>query len=959
MQFESEGLFIGLVKFAFHIDGGRLFRDIFQGFFEVQHRKMYLDRLSENKVDSSLYSPRAYRMFGSHGLAIIALIDEFAFCSRIFNAGHIQISGETPEEIKNKEDINQYKTVVLTGSSERFLRDDKDYLRPRAAATFLLNPERESRRYPFIGIIRIKFDYRCLQRPEKPSSYWGEYGISFSRLIKRYIDGLKANKSIHGGHPLDCIIVDTYDNDELMVVAFSDSIHTLDAYLKSIRKITLSDLFMFWEKEHPDEEQAYPYEEEGVRHVCSSCHMSYGYDAEFSFRSGENQNGFLPWDSEEDCQNYDINCLIESRPGHSHELYAFLNDWRSRDGECLSGSDENPLDYRRTVTGGSIQHIIIPVRQIGVLHDLTPNPEFRKLARRIKLTLNDKRGSIGRHRNHPDLGECENEIDCFFIEEVKEVLRDLGISKIVRERLLSLLDLYNDCARNHLQTYYFKRLLPSVKNILTILKDFRDNEKESLAAIENQLNVEISALETAFYNRMHNKMTPNAVLEYAGGIQQFLQAFGFAYKEIIRLLSPDQAETNYSLIAGVSKESSMRTHTELNINHIIYPQLFCVTSWKEASNCTLHLFDEKRGLIDPLTGEVFLVQKYYDYFRDFIENKDAFNSVLDLLLNQTDLVRTDPVYRSLNSTLTPDVLKYSLQDYIVYHFAFQRDFRMMWRYYLKVFLQTPSVYRRRGIVNRQDFIFFLFRLLMVAYREMDPDRSKEIDAFIRQQKKESFDYLLSPLWFECFDKVDRAARNMCENFQSYSYVHVSEHLVWFSEQYLVYPGKYLDPKLKNWSFNISRALDLPSDEKGDPDSLPIIREKLNSILAGRRRTIDQIVSQVFSERFDSDTLDSKYETPDNVVCLMNAFLRAIDMLDQGEEERPIRLHSVPRRPEDGGIAFAAIRDLSSVSARLLADPIGGFIVPDPETRRKYYACRTLLYRTLWDWSYQSRAPIYP
>lgn len=951
MQFESEGLFIGLVKFPFHIDGGRLFEDIIRQLFE-QHRKGYLDELSNDKLDGSLYSPHAYRMFGSHGLAILALIDEYAFCSRIFNAGHIRLTGKD-----DTESINQYKSVVLTGSSERFLGKDKAYLRSQADATFL----RDTDRYPFIGIIRIKLDYRCLQRPGASSSSWDEYGISLSRLIKRYIDDLKKRKSIHGGHPLDSIIVDTYDNDELMVVAFSDSIHTLDAYLKRIRKITLSELRGFWKKNHPDVRLKALPKREGGRHICSSCHMSYGYDFKFSFVRGEGKGTFLPWDSAKDCYNYDINCLIESKPGHRHELYDLLDHWRPGGGRCLSGAVSRPLEYRRTVTGGSILQIIIPVKQIGLLHELTPTPELRKHTRRIKLTLNDKRKSSGVRKVHPDQEENDNPIGSIFIEDVKAALRDLGVSKIVRERLLSLLDLYNDCARNHLQTYYFKRLLPSVGNILTILENFRDSE-EPLSAIENQLNVEISSLETAFYNRMHNKMTPNAVIEYGGGIQQFLQAFGFAYKEIIRLLSPDQAETSYSLIAGVSKESSMRTHIELNINHIIYPQLFCVTSWKEASNYTLHLFEKKGGLIDPLTGEVFAVQKYYNYFRDFIKNKEAFDSVLDLLLNQTDLARTDPVYRSLNSTLTKGILQYSLQDYIVYHFAFQRDYPLMWRSYLKVFLQTPSVYRRRGTVNRQDFIFFLFRLLLVAYREKDPKRSGEIKTFIDGQRKESFDYLLSPLWFECFSKVDQAARKMCENLQSYSYVHVSEHLVWFSENYLVYRDEKAEeenPDNKNWSYAHYLAMALPDDGEREPDSLPFVRKKLNAILSARGKVIDGIVGQIRKESFSDEKLESVYESPDNVVCLMNAFLRAIDLLDRGEEGRTLLLHSVPRRPEDGEVDFAAVRELSKVSARLLADPIGGFIVPDPETRRKYYACRTLLYRTLWDWSYQSKAPIYP
>lgn len=918
MRFEEEGLFVGLVKFPFHIDGGCLFRDIFEGFFRDQHRRDYLNHLSFLQPDSSLYSPRAYRMFGSHGLAILSLIDEYAFCSRIFNTGHIKVK-------EGNEDINQYKTVVLTGSSERFLGEEKDYLRSRAEDTFLREP-RLKKRYPFIGIIRIKFVYQYLH----------DFGTDFLGTIKRFIDGLK--KEASDGHPLESIIVDTYDNDELMVVAFSDSLHTLDSYMKSIRMI-------IWKGDHPSIKPCLMGE---VRHVCSSCHMSYGYDIDFSFE--KEREDFLSWDWKEDCSSYSINCLIESKPGHRQELYNYVNTWHSASGKRLAES-KGDLEFRRTVTGGSILHIPIPIRQIGLLHELTPTLELREHARRIKLTLNNSRKSEGKcRRRHPHPESTLNPIDSIMIETVRSDLLKLGVSKIVRERLLSLLDLYNDCTRNHLQTYYFKRLYPSVQNILFILKDFLANEEASLMEIEQKLNEEITALETAFYNRMHNKMSPNAVLEYGGGIQQFLQAFGFAYKEIIRLLAPEQAATNYSLIAGVSKESSMRTHTELNINHIIYPQLFCVTSWKEASNSTLHIFDKKEGLTDETED----LQGYFDCFRDFIQNKEAFETIIDLVLNNTDLVRTDAVYQCLRSRLLPKVLQYSLQDYIVYHFAFQRDFRLMWWYYLKVFLQTPSVYRRRGEVGRQIFIFHLLRLLLVAHREMNPQRKEFIQSFIAEQRKTPFDYLFSNLWFECFDKVNKVADQMCYHMQSYAYAHVSEHLVMYSEFYLLRPHANGDDGVARY---LLMALP-PDDGSHKKDELGPILTRLETILAIRKEKIDKMVEQIQEESFDPGGEMTNEETPDNTICLMNAFLRAIDLLDRGEDKRDILLHSVPRRQEDGDVDFDAVKSLSSVSARLLADPIGGFIVPDPAVRKQYYAFRTLLYRTLWDWSYRSNALIY-
>jgi hypothetical protein len=849
---------------------------------------------------------------------------------------------------EKNEHLNKYKSVVLTGSSEQFLEDGKDYLLPRAKDTFLRN-SKTLKRFPFIGIIRIKIDYhfllRFLQDDALPIS-----GIKLSQLFKKYLE--KKKDTLKTGRKLECLVVDSYDNDELIAVAFADSIFMLDEFFKTIRRTNLSDLqdTLLGELD----KQGIPHngirklkKKEALRHACTSCHMSYGYDIGFSF-TGTNE-GFFDWDREKDL-GYSINCLFEPKPGHRHELSLLLKTHLKVEPE------------QRTITGGSMIQLSLPLERVETLHLFDKSIKSLMHSRRIKLTLNDNRESEKeiQHR-HPSTEKAQNQLDNKSIQDIKIILQNIGVSKTVREKTLSLLDLYNDCERNHLQTYYFKRLKCSVEAIKTILESFQKDEEESLLDIEKKLNEEVSALHTAFYNRMRNKMSPNAVLEYGGGIQQFIQAFGFAYKEIIRVLSPGEAERNYSLITSVSKESSMRTHAELNINHILYPQLFCVTTWKEASNFTLRLFDENQYSKADGNPAFWKTMEYYGYFRNFLQNKEDFDGILNLLLNQTELVRNDPVFLSLESTLTPEILKYSLQDYLVYHFAFQRDFKLMWRFYMKVFLQTPSVYRRRGQVKRRAFLFHLFRLFLVAYRETDPIRSKVIKDFINEQRYESFDHLLSNIWFECFDKVDSAARKLCQILTSYSYTLASEDLILYSEYNLININGS-----KNAQYNLTEYLlvylsnKFPKGSEFKGRDLTATLNELNAFLEARKAHISTMAEQIIpGSSFDSDRLESKYDSPDNTICLIAAFLIAIDRLDrEGKENRSILLHSVPRRPTDGDVDFDAIKIMAGESANLLADPIGGFIVPDPKVRKKYFAYRTLLYRTLWDWSYMSTSPVY-
>ena len=208
-HFESEGLFVGLVSYPFYVDGKDLFNDIFSRFFE-SHCNDYLKRLtSASDLDDNLYKPTAYRMLGKFGLAIVSLIDDYAFCSRIFNAGHIRVNGES-----------KYKSVVIAGSSDSE-ENGHPYLLERAKSTFLL----KENKFPFIAIIRLKIDYRLLL----------EYGCKVTNELNYLVENYR-NALLRDGCSFESFVVDCYDNDELLVVAFSNSLDTLYSFMSRVRE---------------------------------------------------------------------------------------------------------------------------------------------------------------------------------------------------------------------------------------------------------------------------------------------------------------------------------------------------------------------------------------------------------------------------------------------------------------------------------------------------------------------------------------------------------------------------------------------------------------------------------------------------------------------------------------------------------------------------------------------------
>lgn len=160
-KYDSCGLFIGLLTFPFYVDGRDLYVNCLRRFFD-SHRHYLAGHCPQNAdsvVQDDLYVPAGYRMFGKHGLAVIALQDDLAFSSRIFNTGHINpslVQGPALEQLGN------VKCVVISGTSETEVNEGHiaadGPLPAKAKSTFL----RTDNRYPFIGIIRMKINNRLL-----------------------------------------------------------------------------------------------------------------------------------------------------------------------------------------------------------------------------------------------------------------------------------------------------------------------------------------------------------------------------------------------------------------------------------------------------------------------------------------------------------------------------------------------------------------------------------------------------------------------------------------------------------------------------------------------------------------------------------------------------------------------------------------------------------------------------
>lgn len=918
MHFEKQGLFLGLISYPFFIDGKELFnKELKQIFITHKENQRKYSHESEHE-NEQLYTPVAYRMFGSHGLAILSLIDDYTFCNQIFNSNHIELSEDATKDEYNMK--NEYQSVVITGTSET--DDDSTSLLKKARDTFL----REKNKYPFIGIIRLKIDYRLLinrgYQIIRAIRKWIMQEVCHDSVIYRYIS-IKNVK-------LECLIVDGFDNDELVVLAFSEKMGILYEFLDRIRRLNCKDAGINYNKNVSE------------KHIFASCHLSFGYHIEYDISKKSNNSMFMEIYDERDTSNHGIgqeskkkdedslviNCLCETKPGHRNYFCNYIK--RTFNDEVV---------IRRTVTGGTIANIELPISLIHKIERLCRIKEegFQKHLRRIKITLNDHRRikSDSFDTQHEEQFEATSIIEEEYISQIENLIKRIGISKIVRNKLLSLFRLYNDCCNNRLQSLYFEELNPVLKRILYILKNWINDEID-IRKIEEILNEEIASLEEAFYNRIHNSKTPNTTLEYSGGIQQHLTAFNYAYKQLVGLMSPLDSSVVYTRITSAERVSSMRTHLDLNINHIIYPELFATTVWKEASNFASYILHKVRRNNDQNS---ILINTW----NSFIENSDNLKKIQYVLFQQIEFHNDDPVFRVVKDILNDNqTLKYFVNDYIVYHMAFQRDYKMMWHFYLKTMLQTTNCYHRLGKIKRAHVIYMLFRLMMIALRETG-EGQKQIFDFIKKQKNTPYDYLLAEIWCDSFSKIRKASEIVFTTLNDYGFRGVSELIVYLSEihiakskinQQTIIKTPYLHEVLRNQARNT-----LP---KGLNEAcIEARRELINNMLEGfsRYELLEPSEQHVYNEQI----------SPDFIVCLLFAYLKRIYTLDGMEDSEPI-LKSVPYN-DRGDIDSIVLSDIDKCpkAINILADPTSGFLITSQDVRNSYFALRTTFYRSLWNY----------
>ena len=899
LDYNDFGLAIGLISYSFKVDGKQLFKEVFEEDLFKNHRNNLCNTTTET-IDSSLYKPKGYRLFGNHGLAVLSLIDDYAFCNRIFNDNHTH---KTTAKYK-------WSSKIITGVS-----DSKDYIYDKAKKTFLS----ETLEYPFIGIVKLKIDHRLLRGK----------GIKFTYLVKKAIS--ECISVVDESVKFDHIVIDCFDNDELTVIAFSNDLTSIHRFTEKIRELKNDNVVLFASE---SEKNLFRYtvkntitgEDKDIdKHVFTSCHINLGYHIKHEIEK-------------EECEGMEMVFICETKPGH----YAEFKEWARK-----YFAEHKP---NLSITGGSIAHIILPVHNISIIETQCLSTDFNDHVRKVKISLRIKENEIDSKlpESHERIRNEEIPFSQEDIHSIRKKLHQCGVSKIVRERLLSIYRLYNESAGNLLHAAYFKELEGALRDMKTVLDNFLDDETLSIKEMDESLSGAIIAFEEAFYNRFHEKGLSNNNLEYNGSVQQYLTSFDFLYKQILRIILPveDFYEKVFASITGYERVSSERMNLQLNINQITYPELFATTIWKEAANHINYVLLEDYNV--QYTGD----EAWYRHslWKSFITADTSFEKIKFFLDDASLASHYDEVYgivqnliggekTSKGKTKGSQFLDYLIIDQIVYHFGFQRNYEMYWHFYWKYFLQTSNVYFRKGEVDREYFIDMLLRLMIVGISEYSCasfcdakqiSRKSNYKSFLDQQREKPFDSLMADLWLSCYDKVYKCAESIYKTLNTYDFTAVSEDQICVMEHTVAsFVPSYNNmlEKFKNRKYTDSH--------------------EINRYLLDIRKNRINVMRRNFYDFTYPIKADKTPESPDYAICLLYAFLHETMQLDLYGKQEPI-IRSVPR-DSDGVKCFLKEDSVSNKTINMLADPFGGLLIPDFSIRKKYFSIRTTFYRSIWDY----------
>lgn len=878
------GLLIGLVDNQSEISSEKLFeeefkKNIFSG---------YRDHIEEigGEIDKELYKPVGYHLFGDCNMAVLSLIDDFAFPNRVLHTGHGYIS-ESSEERKY--------TLQIVNGIHTWIEDSTEIptLQEQALSTFL----RTENAYPFIGIVSYKLNNGLLIGN----------GTGLLEILKRKLFGLK--KSV--GYSIELICIDCFSNDELTVVYFSTELSSISYFTNETRILKLRDL-----AEESDNDIC-----ELVDNIAGSSLLYESLKKKLSVKER--------LDIVKDAHIFSTS--------FSHLGYAMTLD------DCLPVSDEKLIfqyhwdlkpghynDFKKEVVGEklifdtSAEERIMP--GIDMMQLIVKDETFSDFRNKTKKLVSNKKIAqyIRKQRinvifSKPGVAECINKpnhpelmkrlSECRFShQELIELRKDLDacrVSKVLKERTLKMYGTFNDCITDLLFFNYFIELKGYLEGIRIRIHKYLDtvSENTSLEDFHVWLNRMIRNFEQAYYNRFHHSSRMRNIsdfnLEYNGGIQQLISAYDTAYKAILKEWLGEESNYNCVYVSGYEKVSSDRDSLRINISHITYPELYAATVWKEA----LNFYWSASEYANPQSlNQVNVAQN-----KQLLSISDNIRMLKNKILYNKAYVPSSYVHTLMLNSTNELFIHYLMADVVVFKTGYMSDFNVFSFWYWHYFSQMSHFYTHEGDMQPEVFVKFLARWVFTRHFKMGKRENIQEDYV-------AFDPKLSELWHCYVYEVSTFIEILLEELERFDFLsHINAEAILMD--------------YKHWGMEDFFGRELHSDEE-------------QKMLEMFRRWNAELRKQEMAFQEGKVILLDRQETTDFsfIRNLMYNYLQSISGLNESEERKTIH---VLERNKKGEILKR------HQYCSILSDPLGGMFLVDNSKREDYFKLRSVFYKSLW------------
>ena len=987
----------------------------------AQYRHLGEDKQKESQeFDDYLYVPRPYFMFGNYDLAILSLIDDYTLPNRNFHPYSYFVAEDQFGE-KRDHSFN-FKYQIITGplpiiADER--DENREYAIEKARQTFLAQHEREELQnkkgeegyaYPFIAISRVKVNNSLLI---------GSGAILVALIEKALKEMLKKEQL---DTELDFIISESFSWHELTLVFFFTSFHKISEVLIKIRELRLEDLLAYDNEEqdfynHISEncllqdfidydEEEHPECEACEAHVFLTTLTSFGFDFELldHYELGQDPPQFDKRFKKPEIDEATFHLLIKwnVKPGHLiNVLHNFEKDNEASSVSFMVGGEDyifpvEPQYANLKSVFNFFKGAILdpssytePYDQIKYhARKINTTPQIRYSFETLSALINREERELKGARNtrrhyffHKNL-----KIYAFSLSELKEIRRLLyscHVSKILREKILNMYVNYNDGIQDPILFVYFIELRPYLVRIQEEIQWFSNNFTKG-DKLHETLDRLVIGFEQAFKNRFHQSYRMDGVtdfnMEYNGGCQQIISALDGAYKVICSALGEAYKPTSFVIVSGLAGVDSSMFSMRLNYFHIFQPSIFMASSVKESVN---HYFHRRNIVEDAFHGEDAPLSFSLNKLKDLRKNLKKVGKRLK---------HKHPGIMDFVEMMDNTMLLDFQSDIITYLYGYNMDSQLFSFWYWNNFMQISSNYNSDGKFDKDNFLKFLTRHIVVL-EFLDPGYIEGKSDFLNLSNVPNVQ--ISELWINSFAKIRRFVKALLENKKCELTDCLSSiaKVGLFSTLYDTQP----DP------FEISIAEDEQFDaietlaEGCSPEKRHMIRRKLNRIYAkfpglsfdseeklaleARFLVIDARVSK-FRKRFlTGDLIQFNYDGQDLespalfLQSLSYAYLKILmyDLMKLEDQKNPLLLRyesgEEKTASDQAGIEnrhkgmVHLLQDLDDFAVDrhnnpLVFDPMGGLFSVQHTTRRRYYQYRTTLIRSLWDFSLRMKKQMF-